>query len=89
MHLFGLNWFWRQIFALEKMARLDPLRRVIARSPTENQTARPETPVITVVHINKALYVFNFQTNIFHMPSLMVSCLWKKLQMAYDKHFCL
>ena len=26
------------------MARLDPLRRAIARSPTENQTARPESP---------------------------------------------
>ena len=25
----------------EKMARLDPLRRAIARSPTGNQTARP------------------------------------------------
>ena len=28
---------------MEKMARLDPLRRAIARSPTKNQMARPET----------------------------------------------
>ena len=27
----------------------------------------------------KTLHVFIFQSNIFHMPSLIVSCIWKKL----------
>ena len=29
------------------------------------------------------LHLFNFHSNIFHMPSFMVWCLWKKLQMVY------